>query len=159
MRPVDRYMKGNNGRTRYIRLSFLQEVVSCFINIFLPFPKFLKIIFLYLLHSNEYHKATFIYPSLETIDTLPSCITDPGQDSSLESYNDHIQFFEPHETKANSPSPVLNPMPSKISDRYKTLKFPSILHDFPPKNHKCLSLVENPITFLLKSTSKILNIL
>ena len=136
MRPIDRDMKGNNGRTKYIRLSFLQEVVSCFINIFFSFLKFLKIIFLYLLHSNEYHKATFIYPSLKIVDTLSSCIVDPEQDPSPESYDNHTQSFEPHETKPGSPSHVLNPIPSQIPEKYRPLKLSYILHYFPPKHHK-----------------------
>jgi hypothetical protein len=131
-------MKGNSGKTKYIRLIFLQEEIFCFINIFLSFPDFFKRIILYLLHSNEDHKTTFVYPSLKTVDTLSSCIVDPEQDPCPKSYDDHIQYFEPHETKADTPSIVLNPMPYKILERYRPLKFSSILHDFPPKHHKYL---------------------
>jgi len=131
-------MKVNSGNTRYTRLSFLQEGILCFINIFFSFLDFFKRIFLYLLHSNEDHKTTFVYPSLKSVDTIYSCIVDPEQDPCTESYDDHIQSFEPHETKADIPSPILNHMPSKIPERYKCLKLPSILHDFPPKHHKYL---------------------
>jgi hypothetical protein len=33
-------------------------------------------------------------------------------------------------------------MPSKITDIFKHLKLPSILHDFPPKHHKYLPKID-----------------
>jgi hypothetical protein len=50
---MDKDMEEKYGEIRYSSLSLVQEVIFCFINIFLSFPKFIKIIFLHLLHSNE----------------------------------------------------------------------------------------------------------
>jgi hypothetical protein len=138
MRLVDRDMEEKYGKIRYSSLSLVQEVLSCFINIFLSFPKFFKRIFLHLLHSNESQRYTLVYPSLQTIGIPPSCITNIHQAPSSESYDVHDNSCEINETKAEIVPSVLNHVPSKIQERYIPLKLPFILHDFPLKHYKYL---------------------
>jgi hypothetical protein len=138
MRPVDRDMEEQYGKIRYSSLSLVQEVLFCFINIFLSFPEFFKRIFLHLLHSNEAQRSTLVYPSLKTVGIPPSCITDIHQAPSSEPYDVHDHSCELNETKVELVPSVLNPAPSKIQERYSPLKLPSILHDFPLKHYKYL---------------------
>jgi hypothetical protein len=138
MRPVDRDMEEQYGKIRYSSLSLVQEVLFCFINIFLSFPEFFKRIFLHLLCSNESQRSTLVYPSLQTVGIPPSCITDIHQAPSSEPYDVHDHSCELNETKAELVPSVLNPAPSKIQERYSPLKLPSILHDFPLKHYKYL---------------------
>ena len=142
MSSFDKDMKGHYGKTSYSSLCFLQGIICCFINIFLSFPKYLKKIFLYLLHSNEDLRSTIVYPSLQTIDIPSSCINYIHQDPSSELYNAKGQSYELNETKTDLIPLEPNPVPSKILDRYRSLKFPSILHSFPPKHYKYLPMFD-----------------
>ena len=135
MRPVDKDMEGQYGKIRYSSLSLVQEVFFCLINIFLSFPKFFKRIFL---HLNEAQRYTLVYPSLQTVGIPPSCITDIHQAPSYETYDVHDHSCELNETKVELVPSVLNPIPSKIQERYNPLKFPSILHEFPLKHYNYL---------------------
>ena len=138
MRPVDRDMEEKYGEIRYSSLSLVQEVLFYLFNIFLSFPEFFKRIFLHLLHSNEAHRSTLVYPPWKTIGIPPSCITDIHQDPSSEPYDVHDHSCELNETKDDLVPYVLNPTPSKIQERYSHYKFPPILHEFPLKHYKYL---------------------
>jgi hypothetical protein len=131
-------MEEKYGKIRYSSLSLVQEVLFYVINIFLSFPKFFKIIFLHLLHSNEPQRSTLVYPSLKTVGTPPSCIADIHQAPSSEPYDVHDHYFELNETKDELVPSILNHVPSNIQERYNPLKFLSILHDFPMKHYKYL---------------------
>jgi len=121
-------MEGHSEKTKYLSLCFLQEVLFCLINIFLAFSKFFKRIFLYLIHSNEYHESTFVYHFFKTVDIPSSCTTDIDQDLFPESYDVHDHTCEKNETKFDLVSYVLNHEPSKIKERYKPLRFPYPIH-------------------------------
>ena len=136
MSSFEKYMKGHYGKTKYLSLCFFQGIMYCFINIFLSFPKHFKRIFIYLFHSNEDLRSTLVYPSLQTVDIPSSCINYIHQDPSFELYNVKGQCYEPNETKTNLIPHVLNHVPSKILDRYRSLKLPSILHSLHPKHYK-----------------------
>jgi hypothetical protein len=139
MRPFDRDMEDQYGKIRYSSLSLVQEVLFCFINIFLSFLEFLKRIFLHLLRSNESQISMLVYPSLQTIGIPPSsCTTDIHQAPSFDPYDVHDHSCELNETKVELVPSILNPTPYKIQERYNPLKLPSILHDFPLKHYKYL---------------------
>jgi hypothetical protein len=140
MKPIDRDIEGQYGKIRYLSLTLVQEVLFYFINIFFSFPEFFKRIFLHLLHSNEAHRYTLVYPPWKTVGIPPSCITDIHQTPSSEPYDVHDHCCELNETKVELVPFVLNPTPSKIQERYSPLKFPSILHEFPLKHYKYLLL-------------------
>jgi hypothetical protein len=146
MRPVDRDMEEKYGKIRYSSLSLVQEVLFCFINIFLSFPEFFKRIFLHLPHSNEAHRSTLVYPPWKTIG-IPhsSCITNFHQAPSYEPYDVYDHSCELNETKFELVPSVLNPTPSKIQERYNPLKFPSILHDFLLKHYEYLPRFDGEI--------------
>jgi hypothetical protein len=145
MRPVDRDMERQYGKIRYSSLSLVQEVLFCFINIFLSFLEFFKRIFLHLLHSNKAHRSTLVYTPWKIVGIPPSCITDIHQAPSSEPYDVHDHSCEINETKSELVPSVLNPTPSKIQERYNPLKFPSILHDFPLKNYKYLPRLDGEL--------------
>jgi hypothetical protein len=138
------------GENKYLKLTFFQEIIFFVINHLLSFPEHAKQFFLYLLHLNDdHHNLALVYPPLKLEHISPHCITDFDQNLPSEPYGDHSQVDEPHEIKANIKPPILDPTPSKIHKRYKPLKLPHILHNFPPKHYKYLLVFDgecNPIT-------------
>jgi hypothetical protein len=139
-------MKGHYRKTRHPSLCFLQGIIYSFINIFLCFLEYFKRIYIHLLPSNEDLRSTLAYPSLQTIDSPSSCITDIHHDPSFELYDVQGQFCKPNKVKIDLVSYVLTPSPSKIQERYKPLRLPSILHDIPPKHYKYLPMFDENIT-------------
>ena len=67
---------------------------------------------------------------------------------SQESNDDHFPIKKPQIIKTDLTIPVHIPLPYKVSDRYKPLILPPILHDFPKKYYKYLPRFdgENGIT-------------
>jgi hypothetical protein len=99
--------------------------------------------FFFILHSNDDHEnPPLVYPFLEVVHISPHCITDFDQNIPSEPCDDHSQVDEPHEIKADISPHVLDPTPSKIQQRYKPLKLPHILHNFPPKHYKYLPVFD-----------------
>jgi hypothetical protein len=131
------------GENKYLKLSFFQDIIFFVINYLLSFPEHAKQIFLYLLHSNDDHEnLEIVYPPLKVIHISPQFITDFDQNLPSEPCDNHNQVDEPHETKADISPLVLDPTPSKIQHRYRPLKLPHILHDFPPKHYKYLPVFD-----------------
>ena len=118
MRLVDRDMEEKYGKIRYSSLILVQEVLFCFINIFLSFPNFSKILFLHLLHSNEDHEPTLVYPSLQNVNIPSPHIDDYDQDPLSESYDNLEQPCKFYEIKDDIPSFVPILVSSKIQLRY-----------------------------------------
>jgi hypothetical protein len=109
----------------------------------LSFPEHDKQIYLYLLHSNDDHEnLALLYPPLKVVHIFPHCITDFDQNLPFEPCVDHSPIDEPHEIKADISPPVLYPTPSKIQHRYRYLKLPHILHNFPPKHYNYLPMFD-----------------
>jgi hypothetical protein len=106
---------------------------------------FSKRIFLHLLHSNEDHEPTLVYPSLQTVNIPSPHIVDYDQHPLSESYDNLEQPCKFYEIKDDISSFVPILVSSKIQQRYKPLKFPSILHDFPPKHYKYLPIFDGEI--------------
>jgi hypothetical protein len=138
-------MEGHYMKNRYQSLNFLQDIILFFINCLLSFPKHVKIIFLYLLYSNDDHKSTFVYPSFKAVNTTLSCIIDLDEIPSFKSCDDYIQFDKPQEIKANISPFVHSLISSKIPDRCGPLKLPLILHDSPPKHYKYLPMFDGEL--------------
>ena len=89
-------------RIRYSGFSFLQYVLSFFVNILLSIPKLVKTVFHYALHSQHNHEFTHVYPSLRT-ESFPSpCMFDFDRDISFKSHDLKGHPCEPHETTANN---------------------------------------------------------
>jgi hypothetical protein len=90
------------GKNKYLKLSFLQDIIFFVINYLLSFPEHAKQIFLYLLHSNDDHEnPALVYPSLKVVHISPHCITDFDQNLPSEPCDDHSQVDEPHEIKVD----------------------------------------------------------
>jgi hypothetical protein len=131
------------GENKYLKLSFFQDIIFFVINYLLSFPEHAKQIFLHLLHANDDHdNLEIVYPPLKFIQISPQFITDFDQNLPSEPCDNHDQVDEPHETKADISPPVLDPTPSKTQHRYRPLKLPHILHDFPPKHYKYLPVFD-----------------
>jgi hypothetical protein len=131
------------GENKYLKLSFFQDIIFFVVNYLWSFPEHAKQIFLYLLHSNDDHdNPEIVYPPLKVIQIFPQFITDFDQNLPSEPCDNHDQVDEPHETKADISPPVLDPTPSKTQHRYRPLKLPHILHDFPPKHYEYLPVFD-----------------
>jgi hypothetical protein len=145
-------MEGMYDTIRYSSWSFPQKILFCFVNITLLFPEFFKSFFLHflsLLPSNEDHDSTFVYSSLQSVH-IPSpshhIVVDHDQDTSSELHDNLEQSCRFSVSKTDIlPSPSLNPVPSKLQERYKPLRFPYILHDFPLKHYKKLPAFDGTI--------------
>jgi hypothetical protein len=128
---------------KYLKLDFFQGILLFVISCLWSFPEQARQIFLHLLHANNDHDNTEIaYPPLKIIQISPQFITDFDQNLPPEPYDNHDQVDEPHETKADISPPVLDPTPSKTQHRYRPLKLPHILHDFPPKYYEYLPVFD-----------------
>jgi hypothetical protein len=130
------------GESKYLKLSFFQDIIFFVINYLLSFPEHDKQYFIYLLHSNDDHEnIALVYP-LKVVHIFPHCITDFDQNLPSEPCVDRSQVDEPHEIKVDISPPVLDPTPPKIQHGYGPLKLPHILHDFPPKHFKYLPVFD-----------------
>jgi len=132
-------MEGHYGKTRYQRLSFLDDILFFSINCLLYFPEHIKILFHYFLHVNDDHISSLVDSSLKIVDIPSSCIANCDLNSS-EPYDVQGQSCEPNETKNILIPFMLNHVHSKFLDRYRPIKLPPILHSFPPKHYKYLPM-------------------
>ena len=53
-------------KMRYLRFSFLHNVLDFLVNIYFSFPKFVRIVYHGLVHHKKSHEFTPIYPSMLT---------------------------------------------------------------------------------------------
>ena len=135
-------MEGYCEKTRYSGLSFLQDVIIFVVNYFLSFPGHIKRIFYCLLYSKDDLKYTLENPSFQSVKIPSPCKADFDQEPSSKPCNVYDQSCEPQETKADIIPPMFNPISSKIQDKYRSLRFLSILHDFPPNHYKYLPMFD-----------------
>jgi hypothetical protein len=128
---------------KYLKLDFFQGILLFVISCLWSFLEHAKQIFLYLLHSNDDHEnLAIVYPPLKVVHAYPHCITDFDKKIPSGPCDDHNQVDEPHETRVDISSPALDPTPSKTQHRYRPLKLPHILHDFPPKHYEYLPMFD-----------------
>jgi hypothetical protein len=126
----------------YQSFIFFQEILFFFISYLLSFSENVKIIFLYMLYSNEDYISAldsplkFVYRSFEAVNTYPFCIGDPEQDLN----DNHRKSSELIDTKDYIPSSVLDYTLTKITGIYMHLELPSILHDFLANHYRCLPM-------------------
>jgi hypothetical protein len=132
-------MEGN----KYLKLDFFQGILLFVISFLWSFLEHARQIFLHLLHANNDHdNPEMTYPLRNIIQISPQFITVSDQNLPPEPYDNHDQVHEPHETKVDISPPVLDPTPSKTQHRYRPLKLPHILHDFPPKYYEYLPVFD-----------------
>jgi hypothetical protein len=128
---------------KYLKMDFFQGILFFVISCLWSFLEHAKQIFLYLLHSNDDHEnLAIVYPPLKVVHAYPHCITDFDKNYPSGPCDDHNQVDEPHETRDDISSPALDPTPSKTQHRYRPLKLPHILHDFPPKHYEYLPMFD-----------------
>jgi hypothetical protein len=128
---------------RYLKWDLLQSILLFVISYLCSFLEYAKQIFLYLLHSNDDHEnLEIVYPPLKVVHAYPHCITDFDKKIPSGPCDDHNQVDEPHETKADISPLVLDPTSSKTQHRYRPLKLPQVLHDFPPEHYKYLPVFD-----------------
>jgi hypothetical protein len=117
-------------------------VISCLWS----FPEHARQIVIHLLHANDDHdKLEIIYPPLKVIQISPHFITDFDKNITSKPWDNHDQVVEPDEAKADISPLVLDPMSSKTQHRYKPLKIPQVLHEFPPKYYKYLPVFDGEL--------------
>ena len=88
--------------TRYLRSSFLQNVLALLLNISLFFLKSIKIFFHGLFHSNQRDKFNPVYPSLWMENISPSCTFDFSLDPPQEILDTKRLPDEPHDAAYES---------------------------------------------------------
>ena len=143
MRSLDRGMKRHYGRKKVFKIGFFQSILLLVISCLWSFLKHVRLMFLYLLHSNDNHEnLAIVYPPLKVVHTSPHFIIDFDQNFPSKPCDDHSQVDEPHETKDDVSPLVLDPTPSKIQHRYQPLKLPHVLHNFPPKDYEYLHVFD-----------------
>ena len=108
----------------------------------MSFPEHIIKFFYCLLYSKYDPNSTFEDPSLKDVNIHSLCIPDLDPNPSSESCNVYDQSCEPQDTKDDIIPPTFNPISSKIQDKYRSLNFPSILHDFPPNHYKYLPMFD-----------------
>jgi hypothetical protein len=124
---------------KYLKLDFFQGILLFVISCLWSFLEHARQMFLPLLHSNDDHEnLSIIYPPLKVVHAYPHCITDFDKKFPSQPCDDHNQVNEPHETRFDISPPALDPTHSKTQHRYRPLKLPHILHDFPPKHYEYL---------------------
>ena len=127
-----------DGKIRYLRSIFLQNILFVLVNISLSFPKFIKIIVHGLFHSRKSLEFTPVYPSLQT-ESISSYYTyDLDQDHWYETHDTKKQPCEPHNTEVEVAFFPHNSVSSNTQNWFKPLHLPHILHDFPIKHYKYL---------------------
>jgi hypothetical protein len=128
---------------KYLKWEFFQGILLFFIILFWYLPEHARKIFLHLLHENNDHdNPNFAYPLLKIIKISPQVIVDLDQNIPPEPYDIYNQANKLHETKVDISSHVLGSTPSNIHHRYRPLKLPHILHDFPPKYYEYLPVFD-----------------
>ena len=125
-------------RIRYSSFYFFQDSLSCLVNLFLSFPKFIKTSFHGSFRSKQSYEYIHVYPSLWTESIASSCTFDFDQDFSPKTHDIKGHPCETHETLVNNVSIAPNLVSPSIPSWYKPLKLPPILHDFPMKHYKYL---------------------
>ena len=99
-----------------------------------------------MLHANNDHdNPENIYPPLKITRMPPQFITHFDKEISSRLCDYHNQVDELHETRVDISSPALDPTPSKTQHRYKPLKLPHILHNFPPKHYEYLPMFDGEL--------------
>ena len=102
------------GENKYLKLSFFQDIMFFVIDYLLSFPEHAKQFFLYLLHSNDDHEnLAIVYPPPKVLHISHHFIIDFDQNLPSEPCDDHSQVDEPHETKVDISTPILDPISSK----------------------------------------------
>jgi hypothetical protein len=125
------------------KLCFFQDIIFFIIYYLSSFHEHDKKKFLYLLHSNDDHdNPEIVHLHVKSIQISPHFIIDFDQNSPSEPCDIHDQFDEFHETKAAMSPIVLDPILFKTQHRYKPLKLPHILHNFPPKYYEYLPVFD-----------------
>jgi hypothetical protein len=122
---------------------FFQIILLFVISCLWSFLENARQVLLCLLHANNDHdNPENIYPPLKITRTSPQFITHFDKEISSGLRDDHNQVDEPHETRVDISSPALDPTPSKTQHRYRPLKLPHILHNFPPKHYEYLPMFD-----------------
>jgi hypothetical protein len=127
---------------QHLILGFFQDIILFVVSCLWSFPEHARQIFLHLLHAND--DPEIVYP-LEIIQMSPQFITDFDKTLPSEPCDNHNQIDEPHETKADISPPVPNPTFSKTQHRYRPLKLPHIIHEFPPRHYEYLPVFDGEL--------------
>jgi hypothetical protein len=131
---------------KYLKLDFFQSILLFVTSCLWSFPEHARKKFLHLLHAYDDHDNLEIaYPPLKFILISPQFITDFDKNIPSETGVNHNQVDEPHETKVDISPHVLDPTPSKTQHRYRPLKLPHVLHDFPLKYYEYLPVFDGEL--------------
>ena len=120
-------------KTRYLRSSFLKNILDFLVNISFSFPKFIKIIHHGLFLSKKSFEFTPVNPSLQIESISSSYMSDFNQEFFLEIHEIKRLSSVPHDTIPEVMSFPQNFVVSNTQNRHIPLRFPQTLHEFPTK--------------------------
>ena len=89
-------MERHGEKISYSTLNLLQDILSLLVIFFLSFPKIVKEISHYLLHSKQGQGLTPVYPSLRTKSIPSSCTYVFDQDTSAKPHKKKDHPYETH---------------------------------------------------------------
>lgn len=121
-------------KDRVFKLEFHQDILFFVINYFFPFPENVKKALQSVLCLRTDPRPAFDSFPMKIVNTKYLHAFELDQDPFSEFCDDHLQTYEPQETKIDSIPSVHTPIPCKIPYWYKPLILPPISHAFP-KHH------------------------
>jgi hypothetical protein len=133
-------MKGHHGRKKVPKVEFFPR--HNFFLLLITFCPFMNMLNKFFFTCYDHDNFSLVYPPLKFVHISPHCITDFDQNIPSDPCDYHGQVDEPYEIKVDISHPLLDPTPSKIQQRYKPLKLPHILHNFPPNHYKYLPVFD-----------------
>jgi hypothetical protein len=125
---------------KYFKSGFFQNIIWFVVEYLWFFLEYAKHVSLHLLHVNDdRHNPKVAYPPLKIIQISHQFVDDLDQNIPSEPYHNPNQVDKPREIKTNI---SLDSTPSKTQRRYRPLRLPHTLHDFPPKHHEYLPVFD-----------------
>ena len=125
-------------KMRYLRFSFLQNVLDFHVNISFYFCKFVRIIYHGLFQPKKSHEFTTVYPSQQMESISLSCPYDFILEPPPKTPGIKRQHDEPRDVVSKSMSFPQGSIPPNTQSWYMPFWFPHILHGFPAKYYKYL---------------------
>ena len=123
-------------KMRYLRFSFLQNVLDFHVNISFYFRKFVRIIYHGLFQPKKSHEITPVYSSQKMESISSSCLYDFILDPPPKTPDIKRQHDGPHDVISKRmyfPQGSISP---NTQSRYMLFWLLEILHDFPTKHYK-----------------------
>jgi len=119
-------------RSTYQNVICFKEILLCCIDLFLSLCVYIQR-FLFCQEFSSHEKTAFVYPSLDLVHAPASSLLEDDSSPFSETYEICDQPCKPNEIKDDEVPLEHASLPSRSQLRYKPLKMPPVVHEFPPK--------------------------